>query len=561
MIKKVHHRRWTHYVILYMGGVVVCAMLLLCAVWILPAQLYSALNENRSIASNAASYAARPASSIMPVRELTRFAVIGDYGVSEPDAKRVADLVKSWQPDFIVTTGDNNYEKGLAEDMDPHIGAYYRSYIAPYLGSLDGQNSGEATQINRFFPSLGNHDWESMTCRDGLCAGPYLDYFTLPGNERYYSLERGRVRIFVLDSDPHEPDGITPLSNQAMWLRDALENSTATWNLAITHHAPFSSGSRHGSHKEMQWPYAQWGIDAVLSGHDHIYERLELGGITYFVNGLGGKSRHPFRLNLFKGSQFTYNSDYGAMLVEADDAQITFQFVNPDNEVVDTATLYATATPTPPVPSDAQLIDIRIASAADHLIEQAATGVISYPLGELVTDANMRTYLAGGRFPNVQIPPCATILSASIEFAAAETSDKLPALISIFGENSVNVAPFDMTPYNLSHRAKTSHNVSWNIGAQWETVGESHWTPDLTPIVQEIVSQPGWVSGNALAFFFSGAGDRSVVAYNMQPLAAPRLVIHFEPLADESEPAPAGTIPILSNHQIYLPITAVQYCN
>ena len=96
MIKKVHHRRWTHYVILYMGGVVVCATLLLCAVWILPTQLYSALNKNRSIASNAASYAARPASSTAPVRELTRFAVIGDYGVSEPDAKRVADLVKSW---------------------------------------------------------------------------------------------------------------------------------------------------------------------------------------------------------------------------------------------------------------------------------------------------------------------------------------------------------------------------------------------------------------------------------------------------------------------------------
>ncbi|MCB9156972.1 MAG: hypothetical protein H6645_07635 [Caldilineaceae bacterium] len=187
----------------------------------------------------------------------------------------------------------------------------------------------------------------------------------------------------------------------------------------------------------MQWPYAQWGIDAVLSGHDHIYERLELGGVTYFVNGLGGKSRHPFRLNLFKGSQFTYNSDYGAMLVEADEAQITFQFVNPDNEVVDSTTLYATATPTPPVLADDQLVDIRIPSAADHLLEQAATGVISYPLGELVTDANMRTYIAGGRFPNVLIPPCATILSANIEFAAAETSDKLPALISIL----VKVAP------------------------------------------------------------------------------------------------------------------------
>ncbi|MCB9156973.1 MAG: hypothetical protein H6645_07640 [Caldilineaceae bacterium] len=78
--------------------------------------------------------------------------------------------------------------------------------------------------------------------------------------------------------------------------------------------------------------------------------------------------------------------------------------------------------------------------------------------------------------------------------------------------------------------------------------------------VQEIVSQPGWVGGNALAFFFSGGGDRSVVAY-YAATGRPALVIHFEPPAADSAPAPAGTIPILSNHQVYLPITAVQYCN
>ncbi|MEZ4708271.1 MAG: metallophosphoesterase [Caldilineaceae bacterium] len=552
MEKTVHHRRWAQFVFLRTWGWSVCAILLLLIAignWLLPTE------------DNASFRSAHRAERETPVPELTRFAVVGDYGVAEPDAERVADLIKGWQPDFIVTTGDNNYEKGRAEDIDANIGAYYRGYIVPYLGRLDGQNSGEITLVNRFFPSLGNHDWESMSCSEGLCVGPYLDYFTLPGNERYYSFQRGAVRFFVLDSDPREPDGITPLSNQAMWLRDELKNSTATWNLAIAHHSPFSSGSRHGSHKEMQWPFAQWGIDAVFSGHDHVYERLELGDVLYFVNGLGGRSRHPFRPDPFNGSQFTYNSDYGAMLVAADETQITFQFLTAEDVVVDAATLYATIPPTTPVESVGQVVDVRIDAAIDHLLEQTGTGAISYPQGELVTDADLRSYVAGERFANVQIPPCAAILSAHIEFAAAETSDKLPAAIAIYGEKSANARPFEMAPFSLSSRPQTQHHAQWNIETQWETVGEAHATADLAPIVQEIVRQPGWVSGNALAFFFSGAGNRSVVAYDMQPLAAPRLVINFEAPADKSTPEPAGTIPTLSSHQIYLPVAASQYCD
>ncbi|MEZ4658355.1 MAG: metallophosphoesterase [Caldilineaceae bacterium] len=552
MKNRVHHRQWANFVIPRTWGWGACAILLL---------LVTLWNPITHIVGHASFRSAHRPLRQAPAQELTRFAVIGDYGVAAPDAVRVADLIKSWQPDFIVTTGDNNYEKGRAEDIDAHIGAYFRAYIVPYLGSLEGQNSGESTLINRFFPSLGNHDWESMSCSEGTCVGPYLDYFTLPGNERYYSFERGPVRFFVLDSDPREPDGITPLSTQAMWLREELKSSTATWNLAIAHHSPFSSGSRHGSHKEMQWPFAQWGIDAVFSGHDHVYERLELGGVTYFVNGLGGKSRHPFRTDPFKGSQFTYNSDFGAMLVAADETQITFQFLTADNEVVDSATLYATASPTTPVEFGGQVVDMRISAAIDHLIEQTGTGAVAYAQGELVTDANQRSYVAGGRFANVQIPPCAAILSAHIEFAAAETSDKPPAAIAIYGEKSANARPFDMAPFSLSSRPQTQHQVSWNIETQWETVGEAHRTSDLAPIVQEIVRQPGWVSGNALAFFLSGTGNRSVVTYDMQPLAAPRLVVNFEPPVAKSTPEPAGTIPILSSHQIYLPVAASQHCD
>src|SRR3954470_12598916 len=116
----------------------------------------------------------------------TRFAVIGDYGSSYPFTPEadVAALVHSWNPDFIATLGDNNYPTGSAATIDANIGQYYQDYIYPYTGGYGG---GSPTGANRFFPSLGNHDWGD-TSPNPAGDQPYLDYFTLPGNERYYSV-------------------------------------------------------------------------------------------------------------------------------------------------------------------------------------------------------------------------------------------------------------------------------------------------------------------------------------------------------------------------------------
>lgn len=76
----------------------------------------------------------------------------------------------------------------------------------------------------------------------------------------------------------------------------------------------------------MQLPFHAWGVDAVLAGHDHNYERLTRDGLPYFVNGLGGKSIRPFRLMPEAGSQVRYAHDYGAMWVEATSTSLTLQF-------------------------------------------------------------------------------------------------------------------------------------------------------------------------------------------------------------------------------------------
>ena len=256
---------------------------------------------------------------------LVRFAVIGDYGLDGENEAKVADLVTSWNPDFVITTGDNNYFQGDASTIDLNIGKYYCQFIGNYRGK-----PGEGSATNRFWPCPGNHDWLAPA------LGPYRDYFTLPGNERYYDVDRGLVHLFALDSDFNEPDGITADSTQAGWLRETLARSTSCFDVVYFHHAPYSSGP-HGSTLEMKWPFEEWGADAVMAGHDHLYERFEVGRIPYLTVGLGGCSIYDF-VTALPETRMQYNADYGALRVTADRHGMTFEFVNVLGTVIDVFT-------------------------------------------------------------------------------------------------------------------------------------------------------------------------------------------------------------------------------
>ncbi len=251
------------------------------------------------------------------------FAVIGDYGVNNGYELAVANLVKSLNPDFIVTVGDNTY--GSQTTPDKAIGKYYSDYIGNYNGAF-----GDGSATNRFFPVLGNHDWSDA----GLQA--YLDYFTLPdsssGNERYYDFTMGPIQFFMVDSDANEPDGRTVDSVQAQWLQAGLAASLTPWQIVVFHEPPYSSGTTHGPQVALRWLFEQWGADAVLTGHEHNYERLlkddNADGIDlpYFVNGAGGAGLYPFSATPDPDSAIRYNADHGAMLITAFDSEVVFEF-------------------------------------------------------------------------------------------------------------------------------------------------------------------------------------------------------------------------------------------
>lgn len=292
---------------------------------LLPQKLTAVSTSTQIITPMATSYEAtqifHPAVTNTPIPPVI-FAALGDYGSGEQAEADVAKLILSWHPDFIITLGDNNYPNGAADHIDAAIGQFFHGFISPYTGSY-----GAGAEENRFFPSLGNHDLMSDQGK------PYYDYFTLPGDERYYDFVWGPLHLFALDTMDSEPDGVGASSKQGEWLREGLAVSSSSWNIVYMHYPPYSSGL-HGSTDWARWPYGEWGADVVLSAHDHTYERLLVDGMTYFVNGLGGYSIYDFVV-ILDGSQVRYNSDYGAMRMEATSERILFEFINRSGEVVD----------------------------------------------------------------------------------------------------------------------------------------------------------------------------------------------------------------------------------
>lgn len=239
-----------------------------------------------------------------------RFAIVGDYGVDDANELAVANMIKTnFQPQFVITTGDNNY--GTSAGIDRMIGKYYGSFIGNYSGMF-----GTGASSNRFFPVIGNHDFL------GDYYAAYLQYFTLPYNERYYDFAIGPVHFFMVNSDANEPDGNTASSIQANWISNRIAESKAPWKIVSLHHPPYSSS---GTITSTRWPFGAWGVSLVVGGHWHNYERLNVSGLTYVVNGLGGAGRGGFGTPV-AGSQVRYSANYGAMLMTGDENELVCQF-------------------------------------------------------------------------------------------------------------------------------------------------------------------------------------------------------------------------------------------
>jgi 3',5'-cyclic AMP phosphodiesterase CpdA len=203
-----------------------------------------------------------------------RFAALGDTGTGGEGqwavARRMTELHAAQPFDTVLLLGDNLYPDGDTTGLQ-------EKFERPYAELL--------RRGVRFRAVLGNHDVKS-----GRSAQINYAPFNM-GGRAYYSFAEagGLVEFFALDSNDMD-------EAQSAWLGSALASSKALWKVAFLHHPPYSSGLKHGSSTPLRSAleplFVRYGVAAVFSGHDHVYERVRpQRGVQYFVSGAGGQLR------------------------------------------------------------------------------------------------------------------------------------------------------------------------------------------------------------------------------------------------------------------------------
>jgi hypothetical protein len=178
--------------------------------------------------------------------------------------------------------------------------------------------------------------------------------------------------------------------------------------------------------------------------------------------------------------------------------------------------------PPPPPPSG----DVRITASADDAEEAADGGVdLNSSDLELVTDSSVQT--VGLRFPGLAIPAGATITSAYIQFVADESQSGTTNL-TVAAQAADDAKTFTSASLDVSSRLRTIASVAWSPAA-WSTgeVGADTRTPDLSAVVQQVVSRPGWGSGHAIAFIITGSGQRTAESKDGSSSKAPLLHVEY----------------------------------
>lgn len=205
---------------------------------------------------------------------VTRIWVLGDTGTGSEAQRRVRDSVhthlQGQRPDFLVHVGDIAYNRGTDEEFQKHFFDVY----------------GDELRLLPIWPAFGNHEARSTDPHDE--TGPWFDVFVLPtkgeagglpsGREAWYAFDWGAIHFVVLDSTAasRSPDG--PMLT---WLEADLAASKAKWKIAVFHHPPYSKGTTDSDRqvesvemRENALPILEaGGVDLVLSGHSHGYER------------------------------------------------------------------------------------------------------------------------------------------------------------------------------------------------------------------------------------------------------------------------------------------------
>ena len=219
------------------------------------------------------------------VAQATRIWVVGDSGTANSDAQAVRDGYSAFNgskyTNLWLMLGDNAYDSGTDSEYQAAVFNMFRTML----------------RQSPLWPTIGNHD--ALSSDSPTQSGPYFNMFTLPkngeagglssGTEAYYSFDYGNIHFICLDS--HDTSR-SPTGAMLTWLKNDLAATNSDWIIAFWHHPPYSKGShdsdtdtRETEMRKNALPILEAaGVDLVLSGHSHSYER------SFLIDGHYGTS-------------------------------------------------------------------------------------------------------------------------------------------------------------------------------------------------------------------------------------------------------------------------------
>jgi 3',5'-cyclic AMP phosphodiesterase CpdA len=248
----------------------------------------------------------------------TRILAVGDFGVGGRTERATGSAMKSWESghpaNLLLTLGDNDYTESPAK---------FRSNWSDAFGWLGGAGVWVRG-------TLGNHD---VRVQEGM-----YEFSTLRMPAKYYERHLRDLDLFVLNSN-------SVGATQTRWLKRHLASSTAAWKIVAFHHPAYSCGGYLSNPAVVaSWVplLRRYGVDLVLSGHDHNYQRFAPSdGVTYIVHGGGGQELYSLRAcpSGYPTRAFARKA-HGFLDVVVGPSALTVRAVNLSGHVVDRTTLY-----------------------------------------------------------------------------------------------------------------------------------------------------------------------------------------------------------------------------
>jgi hypothetical protein len=251
-----------------------------------------------------------------PVAE-TGILATGDFGVGGATEQELGATMKRFASrhptDLLLTLGDNDYTESPT--------AFHQNWVAAF-GWLGSAGVGVAG-------TLGNHDVR-------VDGGRY-EYDELDMARARYRRTVGNVQLFILNSNRVN-------ARQTEWLKTVLPASTAIWKIAVFHHPAWTCGEYRSNAAVVQrWVplFEQYGVQLVLNGHDHNYQRFgPRRGVTYIVHGGGGS--HLYSIQRCPASYPTRHfarASHGFLFLRATETALRVSAVNRRRNVIDSVVI------------------------------------------------------------------------------------------------------------------------------------------------------------------------------------------------------------------------------